>query len=89
MVSKQSGGGSRKVCKTCGGDEVLVSTDFVNGREVDVSEPCPDCCDEDGCNDTEVEARTIDRDQRDFDDMRADQHERYLRAFGPSFFEGL
>lgn len=88
MVSKQSGS-ARKVCRTCGGDGVLIETAWVNGREIDEVSACPDCGDEDSVDDHETETCVIDRDQRDFDDMAADQHERYLGAFGPGFFEAL
>jgi hypothetical protein len=33
-----------EVCTVCGGDEVLTSIEWRNGREVDVSDPCPECC---------------------------------------------
>jgi hypothetical protein len=79
-------GGNKKVCETCGGDEVLHSTDWVNGREVEVSEPCGDCCGDGGDYDDREEDEKRLATDAEVDDMRADQHERYVRAFGPSFF---
>ena len=73
-------------CIACNNEGVLVSLEFINGREVDVTELCG-ACDEDGVNLADRDERLEAREQ-EYVDRRSEQgRERTLIAFGAGWCE--
>jgi hypothetical protein len=83
QLPQHVGGGVVKPadCKTCHDEGVLVSYECINGREVDVSEPCPDC-DEGGENFQDREERQRAALDEHFDRVFEERREQTLMLFG-------
>jgi len=69
------------VCSTCKGEGVLVSYECINGREVDVSEPCG-ACDEGEESFRDREERLRDALDEHCDRLFEEGRERTAIAFG-------